>query len=130
MSKAWVTWCYSTHLGVSVDKKIISQYSKLRLSSHRLNIEVGRYRRTPVNLQMCNICSSSDIEDEFHLMCVCPKYSDIRNNLFEAISKFVVNFESLGEKLLMLLSSQESYVNLLIVDYVNKCFEVRVMHQE
>ena len=63
-------------------------------------------------------------------MCVCPKYSDIRNNLFEAISKFVVNFESLGEKILMLLSSQESDVNLLVVDYVNKCFEVRVMHQE
>ena len=52
--------------------------------------------RTPVNLRMCNICSSSDIEDEFHLMCVCPKYSDIRNNLFEAISKFVVNFDTLS----------------------------------
>ena len=53
------------------------------------------------------ICSSSDIEDEFHLMCVCPKISDIRNNLFEAISKFVVNFDtfSLDENFLMLLSS-------------------------
>ena len=96
------------------------------------NIEVGRYTRTPVNLRTCNICSSSDIEDEFHLMCVCSKYSDIRNNLFEAISKFVVNFDtlSLEEKILMLLSSQQSDVNLLVVDYVNKCFEVRVMHQE
>ena len=81
---------HKNYLGVSVDKKIISQYSKLRISSHRLNIEVRRYTRTPVNLRMCNICSSSDIEDEFHLMCVCPMYSDIRNNLFEAISKFVV----------------------------------------
>ena len=84
------------YLGVSVDKKIISQYSKLRLSSHRLNIEVGRYTRTPVNLRTCNICSSSDIEDEFHLMCVCPKYSDLKNNIFEAISKFVVKFDTLS----------------------------------
>ena len=55
-------------------------------------------------------------------MCVCPKYSDIRNNLFEAISKFVVNFDtlSLEENFLMLLSSQQSDVNLLVVDYVNK----------
>ena len=30
----------------------------------------------------------------------------------------------------MLLSSQQSDVNLQVVDYVNKCFEVRVMHQE
>ena len=126
------TYTFENYLGVSVDKKIISQYSKLRLSSHRLNIEVGRYTRTPVNLRTCNVCSSSDIEDEFHLMCVCSKYSDIRNNLFEAISKFVVNFDtlSLEENFLMLLSSQQSDVNLLVVDYVNKCFEVRVMHQE
>ena len=111
--------------------KIISQYSKVRLSSHRFNIEVGRYTRTPVNLRTCNIFSSSDIEDEFHLMCVCPKYSDIRNILFEAISKFVVNFDTLSlEDFFMLLSSQQSDVNLLVVDYVNKCFEVRVMHQE
>ena len=49
-------------------------------------------------------------------MCVCPKYSDIRNNLFEAISKFVFNFDtlSLEETFLMLLtcSSQQSDVNL------------------
>ena len=44
-------------------------------------------------------------------MCVCPKYSDIRNNLFEAISKFVVNFDTLSlEENLMLLSSQQSDV--------------------
>ena len=126
------TYTFENYLGVSVDKKIISQYSKLRLSSNRLNIEVGRYTRTPVNLRTCNICSSSDIEDEFRLMCVCSKFSDIRNNLFKAISKFVVNFDtlSLEENILMVLSSQQSDVNLLVVDYVNKCFEVRVMHQE
>ena len=114
------TYTFENYLGVSVDKKIISQYSKLRLSSHRLNIEVGRYTRTPVNLRTCNICSSSDIEDEFHLMCVCSKYSDIRNNLFEAISKFVVNFDTLSllEFFLMILSSQQPDVNLLVVDYV------------
>ena len=65
-------------------------------------------------------------------MCICPNYSDIRNNLFEAFSKFVANFDTLSseEIFLMLLSSQQSDVNLLVVDYVNKCFEVRVMHQE
>ena len=126
------TYTFENYLGVSVDRKIISQYSKLRLSSHWLNIEVGRYTRTPVYLRLCNKCFSSGIEDEFHLMCVCPKYSDIRNNHFKAISKFVVNFDtlSLEENYLMLLSSQQSDVNLLVVDNVNKCFEVRVMHQE
>ena len=53
--KSKKTYTFENYLGVSVIKKIISQYSKLRLSSHRLNIEVGRYTRTPVNLRTCNI---------------------------------------------------------------------------
>ena len=103
----------------------------MRLSSNWLIIEVKRYSRTPVYLRTCRICSSSEIEDEFHLMWVSPKYAYLRNNLFEAISKFVVNFNtlSLNANVLMLVSSQQSGVNLLVVDYVNKCFEVRVMYQ-
>ena len=103
----------------------------MRLSSHRLNIEVGRYSRTPVNLRIRNICSSSEIEDKFHLMCVCLKYAYLKNIFFEAFS-FVVNFDtlSLDKIYLMLLSSQQSDVNLLVVDYVNKYFEVRFMLRE
>ena len=54
------------------------------------------------------------------------------NIFFEDIGKFIVDFDtlSLHERFVMLLSSQQSDVNLLVVNYVNKCFELRAMHQE
>ena len=126
------TYNFENYLGVSVEKKIVSQYSRFRLSNHRLNIEVARYSRTPVTQRTCNICSSSEIEDEFHFLCICSKYANLRNIFFEDIGKFIVDFDtlSLHERFVMLLSSQQSDVNLLVVNYVNKCFELRAMHQE
>ena len=52
---------------------------------------------------------------------------------FEDIGKFIVDFGtliSLHERFVMLLSSKQSDVNLLVVNYVNKCFKPRAMHQE
>ena len=47
--------------------KISHALSKLRVSSHRLQIEAGRWvrpRRIPVNERKCTICQV--VEDEFH----------------------------------------------------------------
>ena len=54
-------------------------------------------------------------------------YANLRNTFFEDIGKFIVDFDtlSLHERIMMFLSSQPSDVNLLVVNYVNKCFELR-----
>ena len=64
----------------------ISKYAKLRISNHRLNIELGRYAKTPVHLRTCNICNTLEIEDEYHFICVCHKYCDLRKQLFADIA--------------------------------------------
>ena len=51
--------------------------SKLRLSSHRLMIERGRWLKIIPDNRHCTVCHV--IEDEFHVICICPKYTDIRN---------------------------------------------------
>ena len=46
--------------------------SKLRLSSHRLEIEVGRWarpNRTPLDQRKCRACNK--VEDEFHFLLEC-----------------------------------------------------------
>ena len=53
-------------------------YVKLSNLYHRLNIEQGRYARTLVHNMTANICISLEIEDEFHFICVCDKYDDLR----------------------------------------------------
>jgi len=54
--------------------------SRLRLSSHGLNIETGRYHpRVPRHRRLCTQCGLSDIEDEYHFILVCNKYLNVRN---------------------------------------------------
>ena len=59
------------------DKRII--ITKWRLSSHDINIETGRYTTpsTPREDRVCSKCSSS-VEDEQHVVYLCPLYRSIR----------------------------------------------------
>ena len=53
--------------------------SKLRVSSHRLEIEVGiwsRLNRAPLDERKCFRCQK--LEDEFHFLFECELYSDLR----------------------------------------------------
>ena len=53
--------------------------ANLRVSSHRLEIEVGRWarpNRTPINERKCRYCDK--LEDEFHVLLECTLYVDLR----------------------------------------------------
>lgn len=58
--------------------KFRTAISRLRVSSHRLEIEAGRWARPykPVNERLCNVCNR--IEDEFHFVLECRLYSMLR----------------------------------------------------
>ena len=52
--------------------------SKLRCSSHCLNVEKGRHQHFDYCLRFCNICLDRNcyvVEDEFHFLLVCPVYN-------------------------------------------------------
>ena len=53
--------------------------AKLRLSSHKLNIEIGRHSKIDRQDRKCIRCNLNDIEDEFHSVLVCPDYINVRN---------------------------------------------------
>ena len=53
--------------------------AKLRLSSHKLNIKIGRHNKNDKQDRKCIICNLNDIEDEFHFVLVCPDYINLRN---------------------------------------------------
>ena len=48
---------------------------KLCISNYKLMIETGRYEQTPLKDRFCPVCNSGIIEDEFHFLLHCPKYS-------------------------------------------------------
>ena len=53
--------------------------SRLRLSSHRLEVEVGRWvkpNKIPYEDRKCQVCNV--LEDEFHFLLECPLNTDLR----------------------------------------------------
>ena len=57
-------------------------FSKIRLSSRRLWVELGRWSRLPRAERPCP-CGS--IQDEPHVLCVCPLTQPLRNSYGHAV---------------------------------------------
>jgi hypothetical protein len=53
--------------------------TRLRLSSHSLGIELGRYPpRIPRDQRICLYCNVNDIDDEFHFVLKCTLHDELR----------------------------------------------------
>ena len=63
-----VTLSYLYKSLLSYTKKFEYRRSKCKLSisAHSLNIEVGRYKKTPRNERFCKKCNTGEIEDKMH----------------------------------------------------------------
>ena len=78
---------FAREVYLDVTKGFSRRYStsKLRISSHDLAIECGRYSNTPRELRTCHWCKfcmgTEILEDENHVMHECDLYSDIRAKL-------------------------------------------------
>ena len=66
--------------------------SKLRLSSHKLRIETGRYDKLEVEKRLCENCKQ--VDDEFHFIIDCSLYNNERQILFNNISKIDRSFKN------------------------------------
>ena len=64
-------------------------FSRMRLSSHSLRIEMGRWSRTPRELRLCQC--GLDIETEEHFLCFCNRFTDKRSALLN------INFSSIKD---------------------------------
>ena len=40
----------------------------LRISSHKLSVETGRFNKTPLENRLCAMCDKGLVEDEFHFI--------------------------------------------------------------
>ena len=70
---------YETYLDY-IPRHLRSYLTKLRLSVLPLRIQTGRYNRNniPRNQRYCLCCQQDDLEDEFHFVCICPCFLELR----------------------------------------------------
>ena len=67
-----------TYSGLYLNKMKISKYrnavTKLGISVHQLSIETVSHRNIPRNERIVELCDKNELEDEFHVLLVCPAY--------------------------------------------------------
>ena len=101
---------------------------KFRISDHKLNIEAGRYDKILRCDKICPVCGPN-IEDEIHFAFECPKYSSIREDVFNKIGTCnrIPNYNHIpiSTLIIQLMNSTDYYLNKQLVQYVSSCLEMR-----
>jgi len=115
---------------------------KFRSGIAPLRIETGRYEASrygqhglPANERIC-LCCANGVEDEEHVLCMCPAYSSIRATLFQACSLFNSSLDSnnIGQYIHISTPSQV-FVDLMkacdtnivnsLADFIWEAFRIR-----
>jgi exonuclease III len=96
---------------------------KLRMSVYPLRIQTGRYasNNTPRNERYCLVCNSNDIEDEFHFVCICRCYINIRRKYLKRF--FYINPSVFKFHQLLVSTDKNEIVKLC--KYIQEAFEIR-----
>ena len=117
----------STYLDLSRRNHSRKALVKLRISSHKLRIETGRYDKIPREERLCNLCNSNKIEDETHFLLDCPRYSLIRDMFFSKIESKIPFLRLLSHETLIshLMNSTDYYINIQLISFISSCFELR-----
>ncbi|MEW8546452.1 MAG: reverse transcriptase family protein, partial [Candidatus Thiodiazotropha sp.] len=77
---------YEEYLDKVGNKTLRQGITRIRLSSHTLRIQTGRYGRNRLDRaeRLCLFCETGQIDDEYHFICECPISRDIRAKYIKA----------------------------------------------
>ena len=103
--------------------------SRLRLSCHKLQIEVQRYSKIYIepDQRICKMCNLNRCEDELHFLLQCTKYKEERSLLLKCVYDVSPNVERLDEKGKFIYIMSAPNVNIIkaLGMYTFKCFQLR-----
>ena len=117
---------------LNIENPIIRKsIARLRLSSHDLHIETGRYLSGPKRLEpkdrLCKQCNIIECEDEFHFIMKCKLYENLRIECFSRLSKLDAMFDLFNEdeKFLFMISNTNMAIINILGKYVADAFDKR-----
>ena len=95
---------FESYLDQVRDSRFSICLTRLKSSSHDLAIEKGRHQNIARQEHVCNNCTMSVLETEYHYLLVCPKFYNLRTKY---IKKYYYTWPTL-HKLTHLLSSKSN----------------------
>ena len=75
--------------------------TRMRVSSHQLHIETGRYTRpvpTPIKDRVCQYCPDKVVDDEAHFILSCNTFKMKRQCFLNKLASIAPNFLGLSDK--------------------------------
>jgi hypothetical protein len=101
--------------------QLMQSLSRFKCSIHRLEVECGRHAKLESVLRrdrVCRMCSLGAVEDEDHLLLVCPAHHDIRCKFGQHLGKQLTPCSLLRE--LMHSATQKAIALYLVSCLDNK----------
>lgn len=97
--------------------------TKLRISSHDLELECGRYNNIPRESRICTWCQLSmginTVEDENHLLHSCDLYASLRTKLITRLNNAPKHKNEAHPQLIITSQSLKDHLNSLLSPYSN-----------
>ena len=97
-------------------------FAQFRSGILPLHIETGRFRGLDLSDRICPICES-EVEDEVHFLCKCPKYNDYRQIMFRKATSINPDFNTIDvfDQFVFLMSNLQKDV----IRFLVKSVEIR-----
>ena len=99
--------------------------ARFRLSSHKLDIELGRHIKPKLDVhnRTCNRCTFGVVDDEMHFLMTCPVFALDRNVLFSKVSVHLPGFTTLDiqNQFISIMSSKCPQIIFYLGTFLYKC---------
>ncbi len=84
------SYAHQSYLRVITNVQLRQSLSRFRCSNHHLEVECGRHAKpesVPRRDRVCHLCSLGALEDEDHMLLVCPTHHDIHCKFGQQLGK-------------------------------------------
>lgn len=111
---------YENYLSIIKNFEQRRRLSKLRISAHKLQIEIGRYQGTLRENRICCRCTSGQVEDEIHYLLHCTCHANHREIFTTYLTSECQNFQNLDDKckLIWILNNEDPTILRYLCQYL------------
>ena len=99
--------------------------TKLRISAHRLPVEVGRYNNIPYQERICSHCDLNEVGNEQHylMQCANTKFSVIRTNFITNLfrTNYSFRFFNNHDLFIYIMSMKDKSINSPVAKF---CYDI------
>ena len=100
------------------DETLRKTLTRFILASHKLAIETGRAQNIERQNRLCRLCNENRIESEYHFICICPKYCELR-------SKYLTIRWFTTAEFNRIMSSKNRKVQLNTAKFIKRALDLR-----